>query len=130
MLFTSPVRDQEITFGKWLGAMLLYGMILAISIAELAISFMGHEHDWRTILVTYPALAFQGAGVLAIGEFVSSFSKHESSAAWLTFLVCMAVLRYSRSGRLGAPDFVLCVVLMAAGWLLTWRSIQKLRGAF
>ena len=130
MLFTSAIRDQEIIFGKWLGGVVLYSLILAISIAELAVSYRGREHYWRPILLTHFALAVQGGGALAMGEWISAFSGHETHAAALSFLVSMAVLRYSRTGVLGVSDLAVCVALMAAGWLLTGLSIRKLRGAF
>lgn len=128
LLFTSPISDPEIILGKWLGAMVLYLLILALTIVELVVTSPWREHSWHAVLAPGIAIIFEGAGLLAIGESFSSFTRHENVAAWLTLLVSMAVLRYYRSGVLRAQDFLICASLIAAGWLLTWRSILKLRG--
>jgi len=130
MLFTSPVRDVEIILGKWLGAMVLFLSIIALSLLELAVSFHWNGADWWTVFVTYAGIVIPGFALLSIGEYISSVTKHQAAAAVGTFLVCLVVLRYYSKGVLHRWDFVFCSALAVVGWLLTWRSIQALRGTF
>lgn len=51
LLFTSPASDREIILGKWLGAVTLYLLILAVSLVELAWSPWGAAwtgEPWRS----------------------------------------------------------------------------------
>jgi len=129
MLFTSPIHDHEIVLGKWFGGMLLYMLILTVFVIELGI-FQWPDLGYRTLLKTQAALISQGAGLLAIGEWVSTFTRHEVVAAAGTFLVCMAVLRYYNSATMNQRGYVVCGALLILGWVLTWRSIRVFRGTF
>jgi len=75
-LFTSPISDYEIILGKWLGAVSMYVLILALSLAELAAIRLFRSVDWSTVTPYYSALALQGCGVLAVGECLSMSTKH------------------------------------------------------
>ena len=129
MLFTSPVRDREIIAGKWIAAMALYLSILALSVIGFAI-FRWPDLDWRLLPGACLALASQAAGLAAIGECISTFTRHESAAALGTLLVCIIVMKFYGSGVMKFWGFVFCGALTVSAWLLTWRSIQTLRGAF
>src|SRR6516164_7762760 len=47
LLLTSPVTDLQIILGKWLGAMLLYLCILAMSLVNVALLFAWGRPDVR-----------------------------------------------------------------------------------
>jgi len=126
LLLTSPVTEINIVLGKWLAAFFLYGLLIAVGAAEYAIA-PRREPSLTTVLVTYIALTFIGAGLLAIGECISTFTKHQIAAAAATLLVAFPVLKYCNTGMVHATDLGLCTVLMLLGWLLTFRSIQTLR---
>jgi ABC-type transport system involved in multi-copper enzyme maturation permease subunit len=129
MLLTSPVNETDIVLGKWLAALFLYLLIIGVGVLEFAIS-PWEKPDWRTVLITYTALVFIGAGLLAMGECISTFTKHQLSAAVPTLLVSVAVLKYCNTGVLHADDLELCALLMLLGWLFTLRSIRALREDF
>jgi len=89
LLMTSPVGDWEIIIGKWLGAMYLYLCVLAMSALNIALLFGFGKPDWKPILIGYLGLLLQGGTLLAIGEFISTLTKHEIIAAAVTFFVCL-----------------------------------------
>ena len=51
LLMTSPVKDIEIILGKWLGGMLLYICILAMSMINVAMLFIWSKPDWKPLFV-------------------------------------------------------------------------------
>ena len=130
ILFTSPVGDWEIVWGKWLGGMCAYLMILALSYAALIPAWPWHEHFTTAVAAFEAALVIQACGLVAIGESLSAIFKHEGSAGWATLLVSMALLRWDAVGMLDGWNIALCAGLVAAGWVLTWRSIRSLREGF
>ena len=85
LLLTSPVRDYEIIFGKWLAAMLLYGAMLGLSFLNLSILFVYSEPDWRALLVAYLGLLLMGGTFLALGAFISSLTSNQIVAGAVTF---------------------------------------------
>lgn len=89
LLLTSPVTDTQIILGKWLGAMLLFLCILAMSMVNLALLFAWGKPDLRPVLVAYLGLILQGGCLLAIGEFISTTTKNQIVAGGVTFFVCL-----------------------------------------
>ena len=85
LLLTSPVRDYEIIFGKWLAAMLLYGAMLGLSLLNLSILFVYSEPDWRALLAAYLGLLLMGGSFLALGAFISSLTRNQIVAGAVTF---------------------------------------------
>ncbi len=89
LLLTSPVTDNEIILGKWLGAVYLYLCVLGMSALNLAMIFLWGKPDWKPVLIAYLGLILQGACLLAIGSFISSTTKNQIIAGGVTFFVCL-----------------------------------------
>jgi ABC-2 type transport system permease protein len=89
LLLTSPVTDNQIILGKWLGAMLLYLCILAMSMINIALLFLWGKPDIRPVLVAYLGLLLQGGCLLAIGGFISTLTRNQIIAGGVTFFVCL-----------------------------------------
>lgn len=89
LLLTSPVTDNQIILGKWLGAILLYLCILAVSAIDVALLFAWGKPDIRPVLAIYLGLLLQGGCLLAIGGFISTLTKNQIIAGGVTFLVCL-----------------------------------------
>ena len=89
LLLTSPVTDNQIIVGKWLGAMMLYLCILAMSMINIALLFAWGKPDIRPVLVAYLGLILQGGCLLAIGEFISTLTRNQIVAGGVTFFVCL-----------------------------------------
>jgi len=89
LLLTSPITDNQIILGKWLGAMLLYVCILAMSMLNVALLFAWGHPDIRPVLVAYLGLLLQGGCLLAIGGFISTLTRNQIIAGGVTFFVCL-----------------------------------------
>jgi ABC-2 type transport system permease protein len=153
LLATSPIRDIEIIIGKWLAAMMLYGVLLLFSAINFAFLFRYGNPDWKPLAIGYLGLLLQAGGLLAIGTFISSLTKNQIIAGAATFAVCLLlwvlewvsgyetatwakVLAYFSvithfdsfsKGVLDTKDAVYYVSLIFLGLFLTSRSMESLR---
>jgi ABC-2 type transport system permease protein len=89
LLLTSPVPDMHIIVGKWLGAMLLYLCVLAMSMLNVAMLFAWGKPDLQPVLIAYLGLILQGGCLLAIGVFISTTTRNQIIAGGVTFFVCL-----------------------------------------
>ena len=87
LLLTSPVTDVEIIFGKFLGAMLLYAAMLAVTLIHIAILFIYGQPEWKPIATGYLGLLLMGGSFLSLGLFISSLTKNQIVAGIATFAV-------------------------------------------
>ncbi len=89
LLLTSPVRDWELTAGKWVGAFAFYLMLLATTLVYVAIlRFYVSALDLGLIGATYIGLVLVGAAAIAIGVLASSLTRNQIVA----FFAAMALL--------------------------------------
>src|SRR5580704_11051684 len=89
LLLTSPINDIDIILGKWLGAVMLYLCVLAMSVLNIAMLFAWGKPDWKPVAVAYLGLILQGGCLLAIGTFISTLTKNQIIAGGVTFFVCL-----------------------------------------
>ena len=87
LLLTSPITDVEIIIGKFLGAMLLYAAMLAVTLLHMAILFIFGDPEWKPIATGYLGLLLMGGCFLSLGLFISSLTKNQIVAAMATFAV-------------------------------------------
>jgi ABC-2 type transport system permease protein len=153
LLLTSPVHDYEIILGKWLGAMLLYACMLAVSLLNLSILFIVSTPDWRAMLVGYVGLLLMGGAFLAMGAFISTLTRNQIVAGAVTFCLFLLlwVLDWAGSyntsaigricsylaiaphfeqfskGVIELKDVVYYLSAIAAGLFMSKRSIESLR---
>jgi ABC-2 type transport system permease protein len=85
LLLTSPVTDVEIITGKFLGALTLYGAMLVVTMIYIAILFRIGNPEWRPIVAGYLGLLLMGGCFLSVGLFISSLTKNQIVAGFLTF---------------------------------------------
>ena len=98
LLVTSPVHDTEIVIGKWLSAVLMYGALLVVLLADVSFLFFYGRPDWRPFVTGFFGVLLQGACILALGTFISTLTKNQIVA--------------------GAIGFGLALVL----WILSWST--------
>ena len=153
LLVTSPVRDLEIILGKWLAAMALYAVILAVSVLSMVTLFFYGKPDWRPVVVGYLGLLLQGGCLLAIGTFISTWTRNQIVAGVAGFSVCLllwvldwmssfqdsvtakavsylSVLQHFDSfskGVLDSKDIIYYLSAIFIGLFLTARSLESLR---
>jgi ABC-2 type transport system permease protein len=153
LLLTSPVTDNQIILGKWLGSMMLYLCILAMSMLNIALLFAWGKPDIRPVLVAYLGLLLQGGCLLAIGGFISTLTKNQIIAGGVTFFVCLLLwlLNWATSfdttgwasvvnylsivthfdnfskGLIEMKDIVFYVSMIFFALFLTSRSMESLR---
>ncbi len=153
LLLTSPINDLEIILGKWLGAMVLYVAMLAISALSLSVLFIYGHPDWKPILVGYLGLVLQGGSLLALGAFISNCTKNQivAGVAGFATMLLLWVLDWASSfgtsvvdkvvsylsvlqhfdtfsrGVIDLKDIVFYLSVIFVGLFLTARSMESLR---
>ena len=98
LLVTSPVRDIEIIFGKWLASLIMYCALLAVLAADYSFLFLYGTPDWKPVATGFLGIVLQGACLLAFGAFISTLTRNQIVA--------------------GAVGFALALVL----WILNWTT--------
>ena len=89
LLLTSPLTDVQIIFGKFLGALALYTVMLSVSLAHVGILFYYGNPEWKPIVAGYLGLLLMGGCFLSLGLFISSLTKNQIVAGIVTFAVAL-----------------------------------------
>ncbi len=153
LLTTSPIRDAEVIFGKWLAALTLYAAMLFFAGLNFIFLFRYGNPDWKPLLIGYLGLLLQAGCLLAIGTFISTLTRNQIIAGAATFAVCLMfwvfewvsgyetatwakVLSYMSvtvhfesfaRGVLELKDAVYYATLILIGLFFTARSMESLR---
>ena len=89
LLLTSPLSDLEIILGKFLGAMALFALMLAVTGAHMAILFVYGEPELGPMLSGYLGLFLMGASFISLGLLVSSATRNQIVAGVVTFALLL-----------------------------------------
>jgi ABC-2 type transport system permease protein len=153
LLITSPVHDTEIVLGKWLSAVLMYGALLVVLLADIAFLFVYGNPDWRPFLTGFLGVLLQGAAILALGTFISTLTKNQIVAGAIGFGLALVlwILSWSTSfgnsptvqvlnylsiishqdtftrGIIDTKDLIYYLSVIFFGLFLTTRSLESLR---
>ncbi len=117
VLLTLPLREREIVLGKFLAALGLLGITVALTVpVPLLVSPLG-SFDPGPIVSQYAGALLLGAAGIAVGLFVSALSANQVSAFLLgvVFLLFITLIGQVPS------------LLVLPGWLaraLTWLSLD------
>ncbi len=87
LLLTSPITDVQIILGKFLGALTLYAVMLAVTLIHIGILFVYGTPAWQPIATAYLGLLLMGASFISLGLFLSSLTKNQIVALVVTFSV-------------------------------------------
>lgn len=89
LLFTYPLTDGAVILGKFLAALLVYLVLLAITLVyPLALAPLARL-DWGAILAGYLGLILLGGACLSLGLFASSLTENQIIAAVLAFALLL-----------------------------------------
>ncbi len=114
LLLTSPVSDWQIIFGKFLGALALYGVMLAVTLVHVGALFLFGRPEWKPILTGYLGLLLMGGCFASFGLFVSSLTRNQIVAATITFVFFLMFWVLDWMGNFADPT---------VGGLLNYLSI-------
>ncbi len=89
LLLTSPVSDLQIMFGKFLGAMALYAVMLAVTLVHVGLLFAYGNPEWKPVAVSYLGLLLMGGCFVSVGLLFSSLTRNQIIAAALTFVILL-----------------------------------------
>ena len=153
LLLTSPLTDVEIILGKFLGAMALYGAMLAVTVIHMLLIFSYGNPEWRVVVMGYLGLLLMGGCFISVGLLISSLTKNQIVSGMITFAVFLllwvvnwiasftgpttqAVLNYLSitdhfddftKGILDTKHLIYYFSVMSFGLFLTARSVDTER---
>ena len=88
LLLTSPLTDLQIVMGKFLGGLVLYAAMLAVTLVHMAFLFAFGNPEWRPVAHrAISGLLLMGGCFLSLGLFVSSLTSNQIVAGMVTFAV-------------------------------------------
>jgi len=85
LLLTSPLTDFQIIMGKFIGAVALYALMLAITLPHMAVLFIYGNPEWKPIVTGYLGLLLMGASFISMGLWISSLTRNQIVAGMITF---------------------------------------------
>ena len=103
LLLTSPLTDFQIIVGKFLGAMALYGVMLAVTLIHLGLLFAYGRPEWKPIVTAYIGLLLMGGCFIATGLFISSLTRNQIVAGMVTFAVFLMLWIITWIGSFSGP---------------------------
>jgi ABC-2 type transport system permease protein len=104
LLLTSPVTDIQIILGKFLGAVGLYAAMLGVTVLHIGILFIFGRPEWKPIVTAYLGLLLMGGCFIAVGLFISSLTKNQIVAAFVTFAVFLFLWVINWVGSFSGPS--------------------------
>jgi len=103
LLLTSPLTDFQIIVGKFVGAMALYGVMLAVTLIHLGLLFVYGHPEWKPIVTAYIGLLLMGGCFISLGLFISSLTKNQIVAGMVTFAVFLLLWVITWIGSAAGP---------------------------
>jgi gliding motility-associated transport system permease protein len=91
LLLTSPVTDFQIIMGKFLGAVALFALMMAVTLVHIAVLFVYGNPEWKPIVTGYLGLLLMGASFISVGLLISSLTKNQIVAGMVTFVVLLLI---------------------------------------
>ena len=154
LLLTSPLTDLEIILGKFLGALTLYGILVALTFLYVGVLFIYGNPSAKPLLANAAGMLLYGAALLALGMWVSTFTRNQIIAgvvSMVAFLVLyifnwpsmfldnkvvqimasMAITTHIENfskGVIQLSDVVYYLSVVVLGIFLTARSVEALKG--
>ncbi|MBM3501700.1 MAG: hypothetical protein FJX74_23855, partial [Armatimonadetes bacterium] len=105
IMVTRPVHDLQMVVGKFMGAMGVMLVIIAVTFLQPLMAEVGGNPDWGPIWSAYLGLIGWTAAFVAIGVFTSSLTASQIAAAAISWfiMIMMWLLNALRSVDPGKP---------------------------
>ncbi|MBU0495663.1 MAG: ABC transporter permease [Chloroflexi bacterium] len=84
LLMTAPLRDWQVVVGKYLAALILYLIMLALTLYYPLILILFGSPDMGVMVTSYVGAILMGAAFLAVGVLASSMTRNQIIAAVLS----------------------------------------------
>jgi ABC-2 type transport system permease protein len=91
LLLTNPIQEWEIVVGKFLGAAVLVGVMLVLTLLYPLFLIIFGNPDRGPMLSGYVGVVLQAAGFIAVGLFASSLSQNQVIAALIAFALLLVL---------------------------------------
>jgi ABC-2 type transport system permease protein len=153
LLFTAPLYNLQIIFGKFLANLVFCLVLFAGSALLLTPLFLSAAPDSGPTLVAYLGLVLFAAAILSLGSFLSTLTENQIIAAILTFVFVLVLwfmnifaesgtegirgvlsylspLRHLEDFQKGVLDLSHVVYFLSVsvfGVFLTYRSLETMR---
>lgn len=92
-LMTAPIGETDVVFGKFLGSLAFFGVLLAPTLLYVVLLRIYGRPDYGPIFAGYVGIVLVGALFIAVGLFFSSLTKSQVVAAAAAAGVLYAVTR-------------------------------------
>lgn len=103
LLLTSPITDLQIILGKFFGALGLYVAMLVVTMLYMGILFVYGNPEWRPIVAGYLGLLLMGGCFISAGLLISSLTKNQIVAGFITFAVFLMLWVINWIGESSGP---------------------------
>jgi gliding motility-associated transport system permease protein len=154
LLLTSPLTDMQIILGKFLGVLLLYATLMVVTFLYIGLLFVYGNPEAKPLISSALGMLLFGAAMLAIGMWISTFTRNQIIAGVVTMVVLLLlyVLVWVRDYSTGAVgqfignlslsahmdnfakgvidsgDLAYYLSIIVLGIFLTARSVDALKG--
>lgn len=89
LLLTAPLSDLQIIMGKFVGAMTLYALMLALTLIHIGVLFWYGDPEWGPVVSGYLGLLLMGGAFISVGLAISSMTKNQIVAGVSTLSVLL-----------------------------------------
>lgn len=110
-MLTAPVNLTGIAMGKFLAALLMFALSLAITIVFAIIIAFKVTPDWMVIIGNFLGLLMLGGTIIAIGMFISSLTESQFIAALGTFAISFALMMVDSLASIFSSSTVVAAVV-------------------
>jgi ABC-2 type transport system permease protein len=153
LLLTTPVGNCQAMMGKYLASLTFLLILFLASAVTISPLFIYGQPDWKPILAGYLGMLLYGAGLLAVGLFISTLTENQIVAVVITFGVSLflwlieslssstmgvtkSVIDYLSvishlddflKGVIDTSHIIYYVTFAFVGLFLTYRSLESMR---
>lgn len=124
LLLTSPVKVSSIVIGKFLAALTIFAIALAVTLLYVVIIASHGQPNIRELLANYFAIFCVAAAFISIGVFISSLTENQLVSAVLTLAAFLVLYLIDTSG-FGAQNAILNNLLYSISLFVRYTTISN-----